>query len=194
MTFNYVGQLKPDQTITAEIQRTDVTATIRFEVRVQDRKGYITYERLRTPNTKLRSEIHADFTALDPRIPLDEEYIDEDNLPYYNECLIFFRLREDIEITDLSSNDPSVAGGDNGHGFNIPPIFLPPAPIDLSGGSKVSGVSRGPVQGPGEEDSSSESTDSDDNQIFRIAQAIRKGEKIQVAISGFFKGQVHPEV
>jgi hypothetical protein len=39
-----------------------------------------------------------------------------------------------------------------------------------------------------EEDSGSESTDSDDDQIFRIAQAIRKGEKIHVDISGFFKG------
>jgi hypothetical protein len=115
MTFNYVGQLKPDQTITTEIQRTDVIATIRFEIRVQDRKGYITYERLSTPNMKLRSEIHADLSALDPRIPPYEEYIDEDNRPYYNECLIPFRLREDIEVTDLSSNDPSVAGGDNGH-------------------------------------------------------------------------------
>jgi hypothetical protein len=130
MTFSYVGQLKPDQTITAEIQRTDVTATIRFEVRIQDRKGYITYERLRTQNMKLRSEIHAELSTVDPRIPPYEEYIDEDNRPYYNECLIFFRLRDDIEITDLSSNDPSVAGGDNGHGFNIPPIFLPPAPIE----------------------------------------------------------------
>jgi hypothetical protein len=188
MTFNYVGQLRPDQTITAEIQRADVTATIRFEVRVQDRKGDITYERLPTPNMKLRSEIHAEFSTVDPRIPPYEEYIDEDNRPYYNECLIFFRLRDNIEITDLSSNDPSVAGGDNGHGFNIPPIFLPPASIDLSGGSKVLGASRGPVQGPGEENSSSETTDSDDDQIFRIAQAIRRGQKIQVAISGFFKG------
>jgi hypothetical protein len=187
MTFNCVGQLKSDHTITAEIQRADVTVTIRFEVRVQDRKGYITYERFPTPNMKLRSEIHADFSALDPRIPPYEEYIDEDNRPYYNECLVFFRLRDDIEITDLSSNDPSIAGGDNGHGINIPPIFLPPAPIDLSGGSKVTCASRVPIRGPGEEESNSESTDSDDDQILRITQAIRKGEKIHVAVSGFFK-------
>jgi hypothetical protein len=189
MTFNYVGKLKPNQTITAEIMRTVVKPIVRFEVRVRDHRGHITYEGHTFSNMQRRSEIHEYFCMIDPRIPPYAQYLEMESRPYLTDELIDFKLREDIEISDFSSNDPSVAGGDNGHGIALPAIILafdPVATIDLSAGTKVQGASRGQVQG--DEGSESESTDSEDNPLFRIAQSIRRGEKVQVSLEGYFEG------
>jgi hypothetical protein len=110
-----------------------------------------------------------------------------DDRPYTEHGVINFSLQDGIPISDLSSNGPAAAGGDNGRGIDLTRIDLPPAPLDLSGGSKVSCASTAPIPSR-DEDSESESTDSDDDMLARITQGLAKGLRIQVALNGFFSG------
>jgi hypothetical protein len=143
---------------------------------------------------QLRSEIHELFSANDPRLPPYEQYVDADDRPYTDHGVINFSLQNGIPISDTGSDSPEATGGDNGYGINLPGIDLPAAPIDLSGGSKVSCASTAPIPNlttaslAEEGDSESESTDSDDDMLARIAQGLAKGLGIQVALNGFFTG------
>jgi hypothetical protein len=120
-TFNYIGFLKPSQTITAEVRRgIDVILTVRFEVKDN---GYINCEGTQISNMQPRPETHEHFAYIDPRIPPYSEYIDVDDRPYPPSGTITFNLQSGIEITDLSSNSPAEAGGDNGSGIFLPPII-----------------------------------------------------------------------
>jgi hypothetical protein len=69
---------------------------------------------------------------------------------------------------------------------SIIPVQAPVVPIDLSAGTKVQGASNAPIRSPDESDS--DSTESEDDSLFRIAHAIHRGESVQVALNGFFKG------
>jgi hypothetical protein len=82
MTFNYSGRLKPDQTITAEIVRQEVSLTIRFEVLDKDRRGTITYPGFKFSNMEIRPTIHDYFCMIDPRIPPYSQYIEVDDRRY----------------------------------------------------------------------------------------------------------------
>jgi hypothetical protein len=65
-TFNYVGKLKPGQTIQAEVAREDIEATARFEIKDH---GRISFEHATFSNMMPRPELHANFARIDPRIP-----------------------------------------------------------------------------------------------------------------------------
>jgi hypothetical protein len=190
MTFNYAGYLKPDQVITAEIRRgVEIDVTVRFEVQDRDHRGFINYEGFKFSNMAERPVIHEFFCMLDTRVPPYNEYIDVEDRRYAEFGTINFNLQGGIPITDLLSNSPAADGGDNGHGFNLPPIIAvenPAAPIDLSAGTKVQGASNGVVQSM--DDPESESTESEDDPLFRIAQSIHRGEPVQVALNGYFQG------
>jgi hypothetical protein len=180
--------LKPGQVITAEIRRgAEANVIVRFEVQDRDHRGFINYEGFKFSNMQPRPEIHEFFSMIDTRIPPYAEYIDVDDRPYPESGTINFNLQDGILVSDLSSNSPAAEGGDNGHGINLPPIIPvqePVAPIDLSAGTKVPCASPAPVA----DESDSESTESEDDTMFRITQAIHRGEPVQVALNGYFKG------
>jgi hypothetical protein len=187
-TFNYVGFLKPDQVITAESRRgAEIPFTVRFEVKDN---GFINYEGFKFSNMQPRPEIHEYFCMIDPRIPPCNEYIDVDDRPYQEHGTITFNLQSGIEITDLSSNSPAAAGGNNGSGIFLPPIIYP-APIapviDLSAGTKVQGANTGAVTHALDE-SDSESTGSSDDLLLQMAQFLRRRDEVIVILVGHFKG------
>jgi hypothetical protein len=129
---------------------------------------------------------------MDPRISPFNQYTDEDTRPYVDHGVVKFNLKDGIGVDDLSSEGPAAAGGNNGHDIMLPPIEFPQLPVDVSVG-KLAGANPVPVPNPssstlGDDDSESESTGSDDTPLFRIAQAIHRSERVEVAIEGFFKG------
>jgi hypothetical protein len=183
MAFNYAGFLKPDHVITAEIRRgVEIDVTVRFEAHDRDHRGFINYEGFKFSNMAERPVIHEFFCMLDTRIPPYNEHIDVEDRPYAEFGTINFNLQNGIPISDLSSNSPAAAGGDNGHGFNLPPIIAvenPAAPVDLSSGTKVQGASAAPIVTQSMDDPDSESTESEDEPLFRITQSIHRGEPVQ---------------
>jgi hypothetical protein len=65
-TFNYVGTLRPGQTIQVEVQREDIEATVRFEI---EDHATISFPHETFSNMSPRSELHAHFAREDSRIP-----------------------------------------------------------------------------------------------------------------------------
>jgi hypothetical protein len=135
-----------------------------------------------------RSEVHAYFAKADTRIPPYACYEHEDTRPYYEETLLTFHLKKDIEIPDTSGNEGGTTGGDNGLGRVLPPIIYPTAPIDVSDGRIACGRKSMPGPDSCATDSSEDGEGEDTRKLTQIAQAIHKGQPVTIAIRGQFQG------
>jgi hypothetical protein len=193
-TFNYRGKLQPKAIITASVFREDVTFTIAFEVKDH---GWITFPGNTMSNMTTRQEIYDLFSHVDPRLPPFEEYIDEENRPYQNGDLLCFNLKGFIEITDRSNEGPGRTGGDNGHKLILPPIIYGKPPINTSDPKypKITGGSKGTVDGSDDSDPDSCSTDSEEDidgdythRHIRIQQALHRKEPVTAVFVGRFQG------
>jgi hypothetical protein len=89
-----------------------------------------------------RPDLHAHFARLDARIPPHARYVDVDDRPHHTETTIYFRLQKGIDIEDTAANGTGASGGDNGHGFILPPVIYGKPPIDISKG-KIFGAMTG---------------------------------------------------
>jgi hypothetical protein len=102
------------------------------------------------------------------------------------------------EITDHSNEGPGRAGGDNGHGFILPPIIFGKPPIDTSDPNfpKITCGKKGQLDDQGESDSDSFPTDSEEDTaesgyahtLNRITQAKHNSEPITAILVGEFQG------
>jgi hypothetical protein len=194
-TFNYRGPLQPGQTIQAEVLREEIEVTVDFEI---ESHGHIYFENSRIANMTPREDIHAQFARLDPRIPPYACYKAVDDRPHYTETTINFRLQKGVDVEDTAANGNGAAGGDNRHGFILPPIIYPPPPIDVSKGKISCGMTR--IPGPDVDSSDSCPTDSsadppneDTDKLVQIAQAIYRQEPVTVCLKGHFKGSQNVE-
>jgi hypothetical protein len=113
-----------------------VEVTVRFEVK--DHRS-ISFTQERISNMAPRREIHAHFAREDTRIPPYACYEHEDDRSYYNDTILTYHLRKDIEIRDTSGNEGGADGGPNSRGRTLPPIIYPKASIDTTVG-KVAGA------------------------------------------------------
>jgi hypothetical protein len=178
--IRYHGKLRPGQTIQVEVQREDIHATVRFEIKDH---GVISFTHEQISNMAPRSEIHAYFVREDPRIPPYACYEHEDTRPYCDETILTYHLRKDVEIPDTAANGNGAAGGPNGRGRDLPPVIYPTALIDVSDG-KVMGGKKG-MPGP---DSSEDEPGEDRHKLIQIAQAVHKGRPVTVTVRGQFQG------
>jgi hypothetical protein len=109
--------------------------------------------------------------------------------------LISIKLKKFINITDNSDEAPGRIGGDNGRGFNLPPIIFGASPIDTTSAKdpKIQGSKKG-MPGPDDSESDSFPTDSEEDligyehRLARIAQAIHNHEPILFVLVGEFQG------
>jgi hypothetical protein len=136
-SLNYIGKLKPGETITASIIRADVQLAITFELY---RKARITYHQI-IPNMATWASVHAHYANFDARIPPYSCYIEEENRPYHPETEIVFRLKKGEEPPDTTGGYGGAAGGTSREGYYLPPIVFPTPNIDTSRGTKVQGAS-----------------------------------------------------
>jgi hypothetical protein len=65
-SFDYRGELRPGQTIQADIVREEVDVSVKFQIR---QKGSITFMYEGIPNMASWAETHAHFQEIDKRIP-----------------------------------------------------------------------------------------------------------------------------
>jgi hypothetical protein len=178
------GKLRPGQMIQVEVQRCDIQASIRFEIRDH---GYITFTGERISNMSPRSEIHAQFARADDRMPPYVCYLHEDVPPYHDRSMLSFHLRKDVEIPDTAGNGNGAAGRDNGRGKVLPPVIYPTASIDVSEGKLANGK-KGPVEDSFPTDSSEDEEGQDVHKLTQIAQAIHQNQPVTIAIQGQFQG------
>jgi hypothetical protein len=183
--IGYRGKLRPGHTIRVDVQRKEVQVTVRFETKDH---GSISFIHEKISNMSQRSETHAYFAREDGRIPPYACYEYEDTRPYYNDTILTYHLRKDVEIPDTPGDGSGVAGGPNSRGWNLPPIIYPTAPIDISEG-KVSGGKKG-MPGPDScaTDSSQDEEGGDTHKLCQIAQAIHRGQPVTVTIRCQFRG------
>jgi hypothetical protein len=174
-SLDYVGKLKPGVTITASIIRADVPLAITFELY---KKATITY-RQGVPNMETWANVHAHYASFDTRIPPYSGYIEEEIRPHYPETEIIFRLKKGEEPPDTTGNYGGATGGYSREGYYLPPIVFPAPKIDTSGGTKVAGGGRGPVE-PGTDSSSDSDEDIDGTDVHKLHQLTQAAAKEQL--------------
>jgi hypothetical protein len=134
--LNYRGNLKPGQTIQADVERENVEVAVQFEVRD---KRTIKFEHEIIPNMAMWQDIHAHFLAIDKRLLPYDSHIEEEDRPCHDNALLELSLMDGKNAIDTSGNDGGVDGGTNSKGQVLPPVIFPRV-IDTTGGTKIHGA------------------------------------------------------